>query len=364
MNYKIFEATMNEIAPLSLQANYDNAGWIVRMNNEYSSALTALDCTVKVIEEAIEKGCNLVVVHHPLIFKGLKKIIESDPIAKTIHLAIKNDIDVYAAHTNLDSLLSNGVNSMLSEKLNLVNTSILRPEKNTLLKLITFVPQNAEPKLRNALFNAGAGKMGKYNSCSFRMEGIGSFTPEEGTNPFIGNIGNYHEEKEIKLEMILPIWKKNQILNTLQNNHPYEEVAYDLIALENENTTVGAGMIGHLKKEKTLQEFLADVKNSLNLSTVKFTGNPNKLVSKIALCGGAGSFLIADALKEQADVFLSSDLKYHDFFESQDQMSIIDTGHYENEQFTKELLKNIIQEKFPNFAVQIAESNTNPVKYF
>jgi len=352
------------VAPPVLQEHYDNAGLITGSGDwDCTGIITTLDATEEVVLEAIEKKCNLVVAHHPIIFGGLKKITGRNYVEKTIISAIKNDIAIYAIHTNLDNLL-HGVNSAIADKLGLINRSILQPKDGTLKKLFTFVPVEHAEKLRSAIFAAGAGHISNYSECSFNTRGEGTFKPGEGTQPFTGNIGERYTGEEIKMEMIFPAWLEKKICTALMAAHPYEEVAYDIISLDNPNQQVGSGLVGEMTKPLSETEFLALLKEKFGLSVIKYTGLKGKPVQKIALCGGAGSFLIGAAIASGADFYISSDIKYHEFFDAGDRLVIADIGHYESEQFTTDLLFDILRQKFPTFAVLKTGVKTNPVHYF
>lgn len=363
---KIAEITsfLESFAHPSLQEGYDNAGLITGdQNRECSGVLVSLDATEEVINEAKKRNCNLVVAHHPIIFSGLKKINGKNYVEKAVIAAIKNDIAVYAIHTNLDNVLA-GVNGKTASLLSLENISVLSAKNNTLKKLFTFVPVNAADKVRNAIFAAGAGNIGNYSECSFNAEGTGTFKAGEGTNPFTGNIGEQHHEPEIRIEVIFPSFLEKQIIQNLLAAHPYEEVAYDIISLNNIHAGIGSGIIGKLQFPQKETDFLDKLKDVFGLKVIKHTKLKGTLVRRVAVCGGAGSFLISKALAAGADFFITSDIKYHEFFDANGKMVIADIGHYESEQFTIDLLQEILEQKFPTFAVLKTEVNTNPVLYY
>ncbi len=356
--------SLEQLAPPSLQEDYDNAGLITGNSSwDCTGILCSLDATEEIIEEAKSKNCNLVVAHHPIIFRGLKKITGKNYVEKTIINAIKNDIAIYAIHTNLDNVIE-GVNNKIADKLNLINRNILFPRQNLLMKLYTFVPVEQTEKVRSALFNAGAGNIGNYSEASFNAEGTGTFKANENANPFVGEQGKRHEENEIKIEVIFPSYLKQKIVNALIASHPYEEVAYDIIALSNEFNKTGSGLIGEMELEISEEKFLLFLKDVFNLKVIKHTKLLDKPIKKIAVCGGAGSFLINTALAENAEVYITSDIKYHEFFDANERILIADIGHWESEQFTIDLLHDFLQAKFPNFAVLKTGKNTNPVYYF
>ncbi len=363
---KIQEITsfLESVAPPALQENYDNAGLLTGNGDwDCTGIITTLDVTEEVVLEAIEKKCNLVVAHHPIIFGGLRKITGKNYVEKTVIKAIKNDIAIYAIHTNLDNVL-HGVNAVIADKLGLVNRSILQPKNETLKKLFTFVPVKFAEKVRSAIFAAGAGHISNYSECSFNTSGLGTFKPGEGTNAFTGKIGERHTGEEIKMEMIFPAWKELQILSAMITAHPYEEVAYDIIALDNQNQLVGSGLVGELPQNLSEIDFLVLLKEKFNLSVIRHTPLLNKPVKKIALCGGAGSFLIGAAVAAGADFYISGDIKYHEFFDANGRLVIADIGHFESEQFTIDLLFDLLSQKFPTFAVLKTGVKTNPVLYF
>jgi dinuclear metal center YbgI/SA1388 family protein len=354
---------LETFAPVYLQESYDNAGLIVgEGSSECNGVITTLDATEAVVDEAISKNCNLVVAHHPIIFRGLKKLNGKNYVERTILKAIKNDIAIYAIHTNLDNV-KKGVNNKIAERIALQNLQMLQPKEQILKKLITFAPLDNAEDLRKALFAAGAGQLGKYSECSFNTEGTGTFKPEEGADPFVGEIGKRHEEKEMKIEVIFPGYLEQKIIRAMIEAHPYEEVAYDIISLGNYLSDVGSGLIGELENAVGENEFLQKIKTAFNLQAIRHTKLLGKQIKKVAVCGGAGSFLIPVALSNRADVYITSDIKYHEFFDAED-MLLIDIGHYESEQFTIDLLYDILREKYPNFAVRKTEVNTNPVNYF
>ncbi len=355
---------LEKIAPPSLQEDYDNAGLITGDKQwECSGAIVSLDATEDVIKEAIEKKCNLVIAHHPIVFRGLKKINGKNYVEKTIITAIKNDIAIYAIHTNLDNVID-GVNGKIADKLGLINRKILAPKENMLQKLAVFVPVNDKEKLLNALFAAGAGNIGNYSECSFVTEGTGTYKAGENANPYLGKIGERHSENEIKVEVIFPAWLRQQVMKAMIAAHPYEEVAYDLYDLSNSFSQTGSGMIAELENSMEEMDFLKLLKKEFKLSVIRHTELMGKPIKKVALCGGAGSFLTSAAKSAGAEVYVSADIKYHEFFDADDRLLLADIGHYESEQFTIDLLIDILREKFLNFAVLKTAVNTNPVRYF
>ncbi|MFN4147200.1 MAG: Nif3-like dinuclear metal center hexameric protein [Runella sp.] len=357
-------AHLEKLAPLSHQESYDNAGLIVGdASLQVTNILVSLDVTEAVIEEAIAKNCNLIVAHHPIVFKGLKKLNGRNYVERTVIKAIKNDIAIYASHTNLDHVVG-GVNFKIAQKIGLQNVQILAPKKDTLLKLVTFVPIENTQQVLDALYEVGAGQIGQYDHCSFRVEGKGTFRPSEAANPHIGSANIDEQVTEHRIEVLLPVYLENQVMAALRKSHPYEEVAYYLTTLQNQNQEVGAGVVGMLAEPLKASDFLQHLRQSMQLPLIKHTALVKEKVQKIAVCGGAGSFLLADALRAQADVFITADYKYHEFFDADGRIIICDIGHYESEVFTKELLQSYLSEKFPIFATILSETSTNPVFYY
>jgi len=347
-----------------LQEDYDNAGLITGNSLwECSGALCTLDVTVDVINEAKGNNCNLIVAHHPIIFRGLKRINGRSYVEQVIVEAIKNDIAIYAAHTNLDNVVL-GVNGVIAKKLNLKNTTILQPKNKMLRRLITFAPLDKAEHVRQAVFAAGAGHIGKYSECSFNSEGSGTFRAGQGADPYVGEEGKQHQEKEMKIEIVYPFYLETQVVKALINSHPYEEVAYDIFTMDNVHFGIGAGVIGELETAIEEQAFLQLLKDKFNAKGIRHTALLGRPIKKVAICGGAGSFLIKAAIREKADIYITADMKYHEFFDAENLLILADIGHYESEQFTIELFHDLLVEKFPTFAVLKTGVNTNPVKYF
>ena len=354
---------IQNVAPLSLQEEYDNAGLILGDPSwECTGILCALDVTEEVVEEAIRKKCNCIVAHHPLIFRGLKKITGDTQVERTVIAAIRNNIAVYAAHTNLDNII-NGVNGKIADKLGLKNRRVIDHKASVLQKLFTFVPAADLDKVRDALFSAGAGNISRYTECSFTHPGMGTFKPGEGTDPYSGVVGVRQNEEEIKLEVILPAYKRNAVLQALFRAHPYEEVAYDLVNMANNHDGTGSGIIGDIDPVSE-EEFLTILNRTFNNGAIRHTPYTGKKVARVAICGGAGSFLISKALSLGADAYVTGDVKYHEFFGAEARMLLCDIGHYESEQFTTDLFIELLEQKFPTFAVLKSEIRTNPVHYF
>jgi dinuclear metal center YbgI/SA1388 family protein len=352
------------LAPLAYQESYDNCGLLVGdPSAEVKGCLLTLDVTEAVVAEAVARGCNMIIAHHPVIFSGLKRITGRNYVERIVRDAIKNDIAIYACHTNLDNV-QHGVNKVIADKLGLTNCRILAPVKGNLKKLYTYVPQPELDVVKNALFAAGAGQIGEYSECSFTQQGTGSFRPSAAANPAIGQAGGARENViEAKLEVILPAYLEGKVLAALRKAHPYEEVAYEIITLDNTNQTIGAGMIGELATPVTELDFLHTVKQELKAGVVRYTPLLNRPVKKVAVCGGSGSFLVKQAIGAGADVFVTADMKYHQFFDAENQIVIADVGHFESEQFTVSLFYDHLTKKYDNFAVLLSDIQTNPVNY-
>ncbi|MFM7726665.1 MAG: Nif3-like dinuclear metal center hexameric protein [Flavobacteriales bacterium] len=354
---------LEELAPARLQESYDNSGLLVgNPQQQISGALVCLDCTEAILDEAIAKGCNLVVAHHPIIFSGLKRLTGKNYIERTVIKAIQNEVAIYAIHTNLDNV-QHGVNAKIAEKLGLNALKVLSPKADQLLKLEVFVPVASAEAIRMAVFQAGGGHIGNYDECSFATQGDGTFRPIKGANPTLGELGTRHTEKELNLSFIVPVWLKNSVHAAMKGAHPYEEVAHQWIALQNNHQEVGSGMIGELAEAMEISKFLSFVKEKMKVKVIRHTHPIGRAVKRVAVCGGSGSFLLTDAIGAGADVFITADFKYHQFFDADGRIVIADIGHFESEQFTIELLGDWFKQKFPTFASHLTAIDTNPVHY-
>ncbi len=363
MKIKEIVSALERFAPLPLQDGFDNAGLQIGLTDaEATGALLCLDVTEAVLDEAIALGYNLVISHHPLIFKGYKSITGRDYVERCILKAIKNELVIYSAHTNLDNV-QGGVNFKIAEKIGLRNVRILEPKPDSLLKLVIFVPTDYCQQVRNALFAAGCGCIGNYDSCSYHTEGTGTFRAQTGTHPFCGKVGEIHEENEVRLETIVPSYRKAEALKALLAAHPYEEPAFDIYRLQNHWAQAGAGVVGDLETEETELEFLKRIKKTFEVECLRHNRLSGREIKRVALCGGAGAFLIPQAIANGADAFVTGEIKYHDYFGYESEILLAETGHYESEQYTKEICYNLIRELFPDLAVQQTKINTNPIKY-
>ena len=363
MKIKDITSCIEEIAPLNYAEDFDNVGLLVGdYNTNVTGVLVTLDTLENVVDEAIEKNCNLIVSFHPIIFSGIKKLNGKNYVERVVLKAIKNDIAIYAMHTALDNSII-GVNAKIAEVLGLKNTNILIPQKNTIKKLTTYVPNSDVKKVWQALFNSGAGSIGNYDNCSFNLEGYGTYKGNENSNPTLGEKGKLHIENETLISVIFEKHKEHSILAALFKSHPYEEVAYDIVSLDNTNQEIGLGMIGELINEQEELQFLNFLKETMNAKGIRHSKLLNKPIKKVAVLGGSGSFAIHNAINSGADIYITSDIKYHEFYKAENKLVIADIGHFESEQFTKNLLVDILTKKFPNFAIILSQKNTNPIYY-
>ena len=363
MKIKEIIHALEMFAPLPLQDGFDNAGLQVGLTDaEATGALLCLDVTEAVVDEAIAMGSNLIVAHHPLLFKGCKSITGKDYVERCVIKALKNDIVIYAMHTNLDNA-SQGVSFKMAEKIGLQHVQTLEPKDDELLKLVTFVPSGHAATVRGALFAAGCGHIGNYDACSYNVKGEGTFRAGEGTHPFCGAVGELHTESEIRIETILPAFRRRTVERALIEAHPYEEPAYDFYPLRNRWSQVGAGVVGELPSAETETDFLKRIKKLFEVGCVKHSRMNGRLIQTVALCGGAGAFLLPQAVGVRADVFITGEVKYHDYFMYESDILVAEIGHYESEQYTKEIFYSIIREAFPSLEVTMSRANTNPIKY-
>ncbi|MEX0981030.1 MAG: Nif3-like dinuclear metal center hexameric protein [Bacteroidales bacterium] len=363
MIIKEITAFLERLAPLMYQESYDNSGLQVgKYSMEVTGALVTLDVTEEVIDEAIDKGLNLVIAHHPLIFGGLRSITGKSMVERVVLKAVKHDIAVYAAHTNLDSVRQ-GVSGKICEVIGLKKCRILDPVAGRLKKLVVFVPSANAEKVRQAIFEGGAGVIGNYDSCSYNIEGQGSFRGGERTDPFVGEKGELHFEPEIRIETVFPEHEKGRVITAMLQAHPYEEVAYDIYPLDNKYHEIGLGMIGELEEPVAEMEFLERLKKRFKTGVIRHSALLGRDIRRVAVCGGAGSSLLRKAISEKADLFVSSDFKYHQFFEAEKRIVVADIGHFESEQYTREVIYDSVNKKFPKFALHLSDVNTNPIKY-
>jgi dinuclear metal center YbgI/SA1388 family protein len=364
MKLKQILSAFDDHAPFSLQEDYDNSGiQFGDPESKVTRGLVCIDITEEIVEEAIEKKCDLIISHHPLIFKGIKKLTGRHYTERVLIEAIRSHINMISVHTNLDSVIA-GVNMKLAQKIGLKDLMVLQARKGLLKKLVTFCPTDHAEKVRAAIFKAGAGVIGEYDCCSFNLDGKGSFRAGDTADPFVGEKGQIHYESEVRIETILPAWIENRVVSAMIDAHPYEEVAFDVYPLDNSFNKVGPGMIGNLSKPLSEKDFLNMIKEELGAPFLRHSEFTGKEIQKVAVCGGSGSFLRDHAMAAGADAFVTADIKYHDFFDVKNKMLMVDAGHYESEQFTKEILYEIVSKKITNFALLISDQSTNPVRYF
>jgi dinuclear metal center YbgI/SA1388 family protein len=364
MKIKNILAILEEMAPLAYAEDFDNVGLLVgNADAKATGILVCHDALESVIDEAMDKNCNLVVCFHPILFSGLKKITGANYVERSILKAIKNDIAIYAVHTALDNH-KDGVNKIFCDALGLANAKILIPKKDFIHKLVTFAPTENADEVRNALFAAGAGKIGNYENCSFNSDGIGTYMGNADSNPVVGQKGEFVQAAETRIEVTFEKHLKSKILKALFASHRYEEVAYEVYELKNDHQNIGLGMIGELETARTERDFLQLVRDSMQAEGIRHSQYTKKNVKKVAVLGGSGSFAISAAKRAGADAFVTSDLKYHNFYEAENELLLLDIGHFESERFTKNYMVDFLKEKIPNFAIILSEVNTNPVKYF
>ncbi len=363
MRIKDLVLFLNQLAPTCYQESYDNSGLLTgNLDEKVTGVLVSLDCIETIVEEAIETKSNVIVTHHPIIFSGLKKLTGTNYIERTVIKAIQHNIALIAIHTNLDNM-PNGVNQIISNKLGLINTQILRPKESSLFRLTVYVPDTHVKNVQEALAEAGAGAIGNYEACSFTSLGEGRFKPNDKSSPFSGEKNKLSIVKEQKIEVIVPQHTVNNVINAMKQAHPYEEIAYYLVDLKNNNPTIGSGMIGALEKPLETFSFLQLIKEKFNCGTVRYTNIHTNTIKKVAVCGGSGSFLLKDAIGMDADIFITSDFKYHEFFDAENRIIIADIGHFESEQYTSHWLVEQLKKKFTTFAIRLTNVNTNPINY-
>lgn len=357
-------------APRSTAQSYDNVGLQVGDRTQrVNTALVALDLVPTVIEEAEQRGAQLIVTHHPLLFRPLKRLEPTDYVSGMVWRLVRSGISHVAAHTNLD-VAGDGVSVALAGRIGLRDVRPLEPLPDSLLKLVTFVPHDHAESVRVALASSGAGQIGEYEACAFEATGRGYFRPTGKAQPFIGAPGGELERvEEVRLEVELPAWKLDAALAALREAHPYEEVVADVYRLARPYRGAGLGAIGKLEKPLPLEDFLRDVADQLGSRVLRYAGDPMREVQTVAVCGGAGRELIGTAQRERADVFVTSDLTYHNFFdvldaEGQAHIALVDAGHFETEQVAEELLVERLSKELPAVTWLRSERPTNGVSYF
>ncbi len=364
MKLKEVVQNIEEVFQMSLAESYDNVGLLCgNPDRDVAGILVAHDALEIVVDEAIEKNLNLIVCFHPIIFSGLKTLTGKNYVEKSILKAIENKIAIFAIHTAFDND-GLGVNFGICEKLELINQQILMPKQEQLLQLSVHVPRENAVELKDALFSAGAGNVGNYDECSFTISGEGSFRPLEGANPYSGSLNEREIADEVLISVIAEKFKLNKIVAAMKSAHPYEEVAYQIVELKNENHHVGLGRFGDLETEMEAEEFLKMVKGKFGLNVIRHSNILDKKIKRVGVLGGSGASGIAAAKRAKCDAYLTGDLKYHDFFQAENEMLLCDIGHFESEQFVVHQIFDILSEKFPKFAISKSVEKTNPVNYF
>jgi len=348
--------------PPALQESYDNSGLLVgRPEMVTGGVLCSLDLTEAVLDEAAARGCGLVVAHHPIIFRKLSRLTAGGHVERCVMRALELGIGIYAWHTNLDNIKA-GVSRQMALRLGWEKGRVLRPLQGVMRQLTTFVPVGQAEAVREALFEAGAGWVGNYSHASFNLRGEGTFQPEVGSTPFLGERGTMERVDEMRVELVYPYWLEKTVLKALFAAHPYEEVAYNVLKLENKVNEYGSGWLAELPEPVSAQQLLLQLKTVFG-GMIRHTCDIGRPIRRVALCGGSGSFLLPDALAEGADLLVTADFKYHEFFEADRRILIADLGHFETERFVPQLMADILSQEFASFAVLISETPTNPVSY-
>ncbi|MBC7556595.1 MAG: Nif3-like dinuclear metal center hexameric protein [Chryseobacterium sp.] len=364
MNVKEVVAELGNLFPLQEAEDFDNVGLLCgNLEREVSGILICHDALESVVEEAISKNINFIVAFHPIIFSGLKSITGKNYVEKSVLKALENKIAIYAIHTSFDNDYF-GVNFKICETLGLKNQKILMPKKNALKQLQVYVPKEYSESVKESLFNAGAGNIGFYDECSFKISGDGTFRPTEGSKPFSGTLNIRENANEDGISVIFESYKLNKILTAMKSAHPYEEVAYQVINLDNENQYSGLGRFGEFEEDLDIEDFLKLIKEKFNLKVIKYSQTSNKKIKKVGVLGGSGASGISSAIENSCDAYLTGDLKYHDFFSVEDKMLLCDIGHFESEQYIVDQLFEKLSQKFTTFAILKSGENTNPIKYF
>ncbi len=354
---------LEQMAPPYLKEEYDNVGLHTgTLQQETDGVLITLDVDERIVDEAIELNCGLIITHHPLVFGSLKRITGRTMQERCLIKAIRNDIAIYAIHTNIDNAAL-GLNHALATLLGVNNPNVLLPGVNKMSKVVTFCPPDHSDRVMAAMSAAGAGHIGNYDMCSFQTEGRGTFRALEGANPYVGELDALHGETELRIEMITPSAIVPHVVEAMKKSHPYEEVAYDVIPLSNPDLTTGSGAFGEISKPIGEEEFIQMVKEKLNVPVVRHTEHLARPINRLGVCGGSGAFLIQHAIDRKLDVLVTADVKYHQFGEASGKILLIDAGHYETEILVTSMIRDEIRKKFPTFACHITKRNTNPIRY-
>lgn len=359
---------LDDWAPPGAAWEKDNVGLqIGSRRQQIKNILLCLELNDEVLKEALQKKCNFIFTHHPLIFKPIKKLdSENNPLSKLIEKLFKHNISVYSAHTNFDSI-KDGVSYELAKALKLKNIRFLENQNSNQFKVVIFIPTSSFDKISGAIFTAGGGIIGEYENCSFRSSGEGTFKGSAKSNPLIGRKNNFENVNEIRLEVLVDSWKLNSVISAILKSHPYEEPAYDIYPLKNKNVNFGSGAIGELEKEMNENKFLSCVSKSLKTKVLKYCTGKEKLIKKVAVCGGSGSELLTRAISEGADAFITADIKYHTYQEADGKILLIDAGHYETEIISLTAVQKVINNmisKSSSIKVLKYSGITNPVKFY
>jgi dinuclear metal center YbgI/SA1388 family protein len=329
---------------------------------DVNGVLIALELTQEILNDAVQQNCNLIVTHHPFIFHPIRNITADTPDGSLLLNLIRSGINLYAAHTNLD-FSRDGVSFALAHKLGLSDLRFLHREASGMRKIAVFVPPDYVENVTGAMAAAGAGLLGDYEYCSFRLRGTGTYKPLDGAQPFAGSVGTLEQAEEIRIEMVVPAWRLSPVVKAMISAHPYDEVAYDVFTSEALNPNFGAGVFGHYPTPLGVQEFLSRIKSVLNTPTIRYTIGNSDTVRTVAVCGGSGSDLLRSALLSGADAFVTADIKYHTFHEARGNILFVDAGHYETEIGILDSIEKYLSDKFPRTRISVTKVNTNPIQY-
>ena len=356
---------LEQRAPLRFQEDYDNSGLLVGQRSwTVTGVLCCLDADEAVVHEAVARGCNVVLSHHPIVFKGLKRLTGATAVERTVALALKHNVALYAGHTNWDSI-QGGVSFSLAQRLGLVAPRIMMPRGGELLNLVVYVPAEHASPVAEAAFGAGAGRIGAYDECHFSGSGTGTFRPLDGAQPFVGQIGVREVADEHRLEFVLPKHRKSAVQQAVWAAHPYEEVAHSWISLDNSWSEVGYGAVGNLPEPIRLGDFLAVCAAQLGAESVRYsTSSLDRIVQRIAVCGGSGAEFAGAAAAAGADAYVTGDLKYHGFQDPPGGLVLVDVGHGESERPFIDDWAELIRSEFVTFAVLISETDNRPVRTY
>lgn len=357
---------MERWAPLALASERDNSGLQIGSGQQrVTKILVTLDLNSNVIDEAHQKKADLIISHHPLLFHALRSVNPDEHIGSIVTSCVKYGIAIYSAHTNLD-FTQNGVSTTLALKLGLSRIEPLMKNQRVSKKIVVFVPHDYIDRVRHAMMEAGAGTIGNYTDCSFAAHGIGTFKPTPNATPFIGTIGKLERVNEARLEMLSPSWKLEAVIAAMKRAHPYEEIAYDIYNRVNTEADYGVGAIGTLSHPMKPRQFLTHVADTLRIPSLRYSGNPQQMISVVAVCGGSGSDLLSTAAQHGADAFVTADISYHRFMEKHHSILFIDAGHYETEVPVVPIICKYLKQNLTDSTIEVIKSKTmkNNVQYF